>query len=1345
LEIKLEESNPAKEPDGSPSLHGRLIVEPLGKGYGLTVGNALRRVLLSSIHGAAIAAVRIDGVLHEFSTVPGVREDVIEILMNLKRVPLRLDSISELDFRSRAPLRLETRGPKLVTAGDILHGPDVEFVNPDAPICTLEEGHSLEMDIYIDSGTGYLSCERPRPTTPNGVQILPVDALLADALFTPVQRVNYAVENENSAEERLVIDLWTNRAMTPKDAVREAAHTVRMYFDNMADDLKWVNVETNPGTGAAKPLDPDVLRMMVHPLGLSIRSENCLQREGITTIGDLVKTTREELLRLKGLGRVSVLEIEKKLDEKFGLKLGENLPPLPPDPLPNHPRLKIAESTPTVGRVTLEPLERGYGMTLGNAMKRVMLSSLRGAAVTAVRPVDFPVSELGLPDEVVRSLHAAGIVMVMDDLIAKTKDELLSVKLRNTESADMSAPVDVLGELGVNTQLMNVIKNNGVGTIGDLVNAQRAGVKLKGAAESSQKKIDDALSALLGGDNAPIFDAESVGRIEAALHERGLDLSRPPEDFSVDDLDIEPSYLNKQVAAALSYVKIHRGGELVAKSRDDLLAMKVENQHVGQGISIDVLNIPDSDGEDKNGGKAAILAALRAEGLDTVDRLVKKRAEELRDVRIKKVDVDSDFPIEELAAAMPDGNAIRILRESDVATAASLVAKTRDDLLALSAPYEVITPETDFPVDMLSIAGDKDAVVDALRYAGVRMVSELIARTRDDLLSIRLPDEQDSEAVDDFPLNELDITPANMKTLILNTLREDRGITSAAGLVASTEKEIRVPKRISGLAIEKIKNALARKGLKLREESTGLNSPIEALSLPTQLLNKIRANGGVNTVADLADARRTGRKLAGVGGNYEKAVDDALKAFSSAMTGKPAFDSSAVDRIEAALREKGLELGGKSNVVGTSVDEIKELPSDKRDALKKSGLLTLGRLAAKTRDELLKIKGIKDAAVNVIEESLKKMGLELGSVPSRAVFDAPDVDRLVAALRARGLNLCGEPAFTANAIELIKRALRERCLNLRDEPVFGADCVNAIENALRRKNPRLALGRPLPSPSPDVLSPFGIISGVKENVMELLMNLKRLPIRSVSDEGMRKLRLAATGPKVVRASDIDLSGDTSIEFIDPDAVLCTLEDGADIALDLFVEHGFGYITAERPRPDHIPAGALMTDAVFSPVLRFSYEVEAARVGQMTDFEKLVMDVRTNGVATPESAMCEAAEIVSRCFGDIEKAMGGWQNTGPLPPRVPTEDLPLSRRTRNALIRAGLHFLDDIIEQWTTGLDGLHGLGAKSREELRDFLDNGLEEYMARARTRPEHVQKPRRRRTKSAEAANEPPKEMEIA
>ncbi|MDR1740883.1 MAG: hypothetical protein LBR38_03425 [Synergistaceae bacterium] len=108
-------------------------------------------------------------------------------------------------------------------------------------------------------------------------------------------------------------------------------------------------------------------------------------------------------------------------------------------------------------------------------------------------------------------------------------------------------------------------------------------------------------------------------------------------------------------------------------------------------------------------------------------------------------------------------------------------------------------------------------------------------------------------------------------------------------------------------------------------------------------------------------------------------------------------------------------------------------------------------------------------------------------------------------------------------------------------------------------------------------------------------------------------------------------------------------------------------------------------------------------------------------------------------------MGGWQNTGPLPPRVPTEDLPLSRRTRNALIRAGLHFLDDIIEQWTTGLDGLHGLGAKSREELRDFLDNGLEEYMARARTRPEHVQKPRRRRTKSAEAANEPPKEMEIA
>ncbi|MDR1978613.1 MAG: DNA-directed RNA polymerase subunit alpha [Synergistaceae bacterium] len=315
-EIKIEENT---------STYGRLTLEPLERGYGMTLGNALRRVLLSSIKGAAIVSVRIEGVLHEFSTVPGVREDVIEILMNLKHVPVRSHS------KEVRVLRLELDGPGEVTAKDIQVDSEVEFVDPDAKVCTLEEGAHLSMEIYIEQGTGYLSAERPRP------QYLPVDALLADAVFSPVLRVNYEVEaarvGQRTDFERLVLKLWTNGIVTPEAAVCEAAQIIRTYFGHVVADLEQKGEDSSSRLGIAPPGvgeppksphsgELEFLARPVRDLELSIRSENCLLRGGIHTIGDLLQKSRDDLLKIRNLGKISLKEIGDKLDSS-GLKLRE--------------------------------------------------------------------------------------------------------------------------------------------------------------------------------------------------------------------------------------------------------------------------------------------------------------------------------------------------------------------------------------------------------------------------------------------------------------------------------------------------------------------------------------------------------------------------------------------------------------------------------------------------------------------------------------------------------------------------------------------------------------------------------------------------------------------------------------------------------------------------------------------------------------------------------------------------------------------------------------------------------------------------------------------------------------
>lgn len=305
--------------EGNTPKYATILIEPLERGYGDTLGNALRRVLLSSIKGAAITSVRIDGVLHEFSTIPGVLEDVIEILLNLKHIPVRSFS-SEVRM-----LRLEKTGPGAVTAADIQPDSEIEFIDPSARICTLEENASLSMEMYIEQGTGYASIERARPL------YLPVDALLVDAIFSPVLKVNYDVEAARVGQridyERLVLQIWTNGVHTPEEALCEASRILKGYFGDIVDDIIKLNPAEPRGAeaDAAEPSqeapaekaadEDDIMSRPVKDLELSMRSENCLLRGGIHTVGDLMSKTREELLKIRNLGKISLKEIEEKKEK----------------------------------------------------------------------------------------------------------------------------------------------------------------------------------------------------------------------------------------------------------------------------------------------------------------------------------------------------------------------------------------------------------------------------------------------------------------------------------------------------------------------------------------------------------------------------------------------------------------------------------------------------------------------------------------------------------------------------------------------------------------------------------------------------------------------------------------------------------------------------------------------------------------------------------------------------------------------------------------------------------------------------------------------------------------------
>ncbi len=304
--------------------YGRFHVEPLERGFGITIGNSLRRILLSSLQGAAITTVRLKGVLHEFSTVPGVREDVTDIILNIKEILVKLHSDGP------ETLRLKTSKPGVVRAGDIEPNSNVEILNPDHPLATLSEDGELEMELTVKRGRGYTPAERNRE------EGQPIGTVPIDALFSPIRKVNYTVTHSRVGQitdfDRLTLEVWTNGSISPAEAIGYAAKILKEQLN--------VFITFNEEEAIPRPLEAqettklnENLFKSVDELELSVRSANCLKNADIRYIGDLVQKSEAEMLKTKNFGRKSLNEIKEILGE-MGLSLGMKLDSWPPAGFP---------------------------------------------------------------------------------------------------------------------------------------------------------------------------------------------------------------------------------------------------------------------------------------------------------------------------------------------------------------------------------------------------------------------------------------------------------------------------------------------------------------------------------------------------------------------------------------------------------------------------------------------------------------------------------------------------------------------------------------------------------------------------------------------------------------------------------------------------------------------------------------------------------------------------------------------------------------------------------------------------------------------------------------------------
>ena len=292
--------------------YGKFVVEPLERGYGTTLGNALRRILLSSLPGAAVTSVKIDGILHEFSTIPGVKEDVTEIILNLKKLAVRLEG----ENTKRAIINAV--GPKEVTAADIIGDSDIEIFNQDLHIATLEENATLVMEINFARGRGYVPAEQ------NKTESTPISVIPVDSIYTPVRKVNFTVENTRVGQvtdyDRLVLEIWTDGSITPEEGVSIGAKIMQEHlnlFIQLTDttDAMEIMVEKE------EDQKEKALEMTIEELELSVRSFNCLKRAAINTVEELTQKTEEDMMKVRNLGKKSLDEVKAKLEELgLGLK-----------------------------------------------------------------------------------------------------------------------------------------------------------------------------------------------------------------------------------------------------------------------------------------------------------------------------------------------------------------------------------------------------------------------------------------------------------------------------------------------------------------------------------------------------------------------------------------------------------------------------------------------------------------------------------------------------------------------------------------------------------------------------------------------------------------------------------------------------------------------------------------------------------------------------------------------------------------------------------------------------------------------------------------------------------------
>jgi DNA-directed RNA polymerase subunit alpha len=317
----IRPEKPQIEASSDPQRKARLVAEPLERGFGVTLGNALRRVLLSSLQGAAVTAIQIDGVVHEFSSLEGVREDVVDIVLNIKQLALRM--------HAEGPKRMTLRatGPGPVTAGQIEVPSDIEVLNPDHVICTLDDGASVRMELTVQNGKGYVASEFNRP------EDAPIGLIAVDALYSPVKRVAYRVEPTRQGQsldyDKLVLEVETNGAVSPVDAV---AYASRILQDQLQIFITFDEPKKAVEAADGKPdlpFNPALLKK-VDELELSVRSANCLKNDNIVYIGDLIQKTEGEMLRTPNFGRKSLNEIKEVL-ATMGLSLGMDVPNWPPE------------------------------------------------------------------------------------------------------------------------------------------------------------------------------------------------------------------------------------------------------------------------------------------------------------------------------------------------------------------------------------------------------------------------------------------------------------------------------------------------------------------------------------------------------------------------------------------------------------------------------------------------------------------------------------------------------------------------------------------------------------------------------------------------------------------------------------------------------------------------------------------------------------------------------------------------------------------------------------------------------------------------------------------------------